>query len=280
VSLIGAHVSVAGGVCRAIERGEALHCESMQIFTKNQLQWRAAPLPQGVCDRFLEMWSKSGIRKIVAHSSYLINLAGSEKIRKKSINALVDEVLRCDQLGIDDLVLHPGSHRGDGLKTGIERVAGSLENVFERTDGFRVRILLETMAGQGDGIGASLDELAAVLDLLEGHDRMGICMDTCNLFASGYEIRSPEGYERLVRRAEKLFGRERIRCWHLNDSREAKGSRKDRHQHIGAGQIGLEAFGRIVVDGRWADVPCILETPKENQGDRKNLSLLRKLRGF
>jgi len=280
VSLIGAHVSIAGGICRALERGEALGCESMQIFTKNQLQWRSAPLPQGVCDRFLRMWSKTGIGKIVVHSSYLINLAGSEKIRRKSIDALVDEVLRCDQLGIDDLVLHPGSHRGDGLKAGIERVAASLENVFERTDGSRVRVLLETMAGQGDGIGASLDELAAVFDSLGGHDRIGICMDTCHLFASGYEIRSPEGYERLVGRVEKLFGKERVRCWHLNDSREVKGSGKDRHQHIGAGQIGLEAFGRIVTDGRWSGVPCILETPKEDQGDTRNLSLLRKLRGF
>lgn len=280
MSLIGAHVSAAGGVYRAIERGEALGCEAIQIFTKNQLQWRGAPLPDGVCERFLKMWGKSGIRKVVAHSSYLINLAGSEKIRKKSIDALEDEVIRCDQLGIDDLVLHPGSHRGEGLETGIERIVRSLESLFERTDGLRVRILLETMAGQGEGIGASLDELAAVFDMLGGHDRIGICLDTCHLFAAGYEIRTPDSYERLVGRVDRLFGMENIRCWHLNDSREKKGARKDRHQHIGAGEIGMEPFGRIVTDARWADVPCILETPKEEQGDMKNLSLLRKLRGF
>lgn len=278
--MIGAHISVAGGLHRAIERGEALGCEAIQIFTKNQLQWRASPVSQGACERFLKSWSGSGIRKVVAHASYLINLAGSERIRVKSIDALVDEVRRCDQLGIDDLVLHPGSHRGDGPVAGIGRIAQSLENMYDKTDGLRVRILLETMAGQGDGIGASLEELAAVLDALGRHDRVGICLDTCHLFAAGYEVRTPEGYERVTRRVEKLFGRSRVGCWHLNDSRSERGSGKDRHQHLGEGEIGTDAFGRIVADDRWLETPCILETPKDNGGDLKNLSVLRKLRGF
>ncbi|HAA47478.1 MAG TPA: endonuclease [Synergistaceae bacterium] len=280
MSLIGAHVSVSGGLHRAIERGEALGCEAIQIFTKNQLQWRASPIPQAASERFLKAWIESSIRKVVAHGSYLINLAGSNEIRKKSIDALSDELLRCDQLGIDDLVLHPGSHRGDGWEVGFSRVVSALEAVLDRTESLRVRILLETMAGQGDGIGSSLEELAALFDALEVAERIGICLDTCHLFVAGYEIRSREGYERILRRVDKYFGLERVGCWHLNDSKEEKGVRRDRHQHIGAGKIGNDAFGRIVSDPRWEDTPCIIETPKEDQGDVRNLSILRKLRGF
>ena len=272
-------MSIAGGLWKAIERGELLSCEAIQIFTKNQLQWHSSPLPDHVADRFLRTWRESCIRKVVAHASYLINLDGEENVRRKSIESLVQEIKRCDQLGIEDLVLHPGSHRGVGVEEGLKRLSGSLEEVFVRSEEVRVRILLETMAGAGDGLGANLEELEWVLNSLDWTSRLGICVDTCHIFASGYELRTPYAYEKLVQTLEKLFGLERIRCWHLNDSKEERGSRKDRHQHIGEGKIGEQVFSRIVSDPKWADVPCILETPKEKGSDIRNLTLLRKMRG-
>ncbi len=280
MSLIGAHVSAAGGVWLALERGDSLGCESIQIFTKNQLQWRAAPLSSSACERFMNAWRQSPISRIIAHASYLLNLAAEGETRSRSLAALSDEILRCDQLGIDDLVLHPGSHLGAGVEKGRNLVAEALGQVIAQTGGSRTRVLLETMSGQGHTLGSTLDEIAWIMDRVDDPSRLGVCLDTCHLFAGGCELRGRVSYDRLVRSVERLFGTESIGCWHLNDSRMDMGSHLDRHEHIGEGLIGVEVFSCIVSDPRWKDTPCLLETPKEGQGDKGNLALLRKLRGY
>ena len=280
MSFIGTHVSAAGGVWQGIKRGEALACESVQIFTRNQLQWRTRPLSASACERFMRAWSSSPIRKVVAHAPYLLNLAAEGDTRNRSIMSLAEEIQRCEQLGVDDLVLHPGSHLGHGEETGRELVVSGLKQVISRTDPSRTRILLETMSGQGHTLGSTLEELAWIFDEVDCSSRLGICLDTCHLFAGGYELRGRVSYERLCSAADRLFGIDNVRCWHLNDSKKGLGSRLDRHQHIGEGMIGVELFSCIVSDPRWNSTPCILETPKEGPGDEGNLALLRKMRGF
>lgn len=280
MSLIGTHVSAAGGVWQAIERGEALGCESIQLFTKNQLQWRASPLSGPACEKFMKAWGQSRIASVTAHASYLLNLAAEGETRSRSILSLVEEIQRCDQLGIDDLVLHPGSHLGTGVGAGTGLVAEALRRVIDQTGACRTRILLETMSGQGNTLGSTLEELARVLENVDDISRVGICLDTCHLFAGGYELRGRVSYERLVKSVERLFGADSVGCWHLNDSMADLGSRLDRHEHIGEGRIGVELFACIVSDPLWSDTPCLLETPKEGPGDEGNLSLLRKLRGY
>ncbi len=280
MSLIGAHVSVAGGVWNAISRGESLGCESIQIFTRNQLQWNAPPIADSVASRFMDAWKKSSIGKVVVHASYLINLASEGKTRERSITSLVEEIRRCEQLGIDDIVLHPGSHLGAGAETGRGLVSGSLRQVIDRTSTARTRILIETMSGQGNTIGSSIEEIAWIIDKVGDHSRVGLCLDTCHLFAGGYELRGRSSYERLVRTVEKHVGTDRMGCWHLNDSKKEMGSRLDRHEHLGEGHIGSEVFSCIVSDPLWEDTPCLLETPKGGPGDEGNLALLKKLRGY
>ena len=279
MSLIGAHVSIAGGLWKAIERGESLGCEAIQIFTKNQLQWRASPISESVGSRFMAAWSRSAIKKVVAHASYLLNLASGKEKREKSVAVLAEEIERCEALGIEDLVLHPGSHLGEGLEYGRELVAEGLKCALERTSGMRTRVLLETMSGQGYSIGTTIEDLAWILDRVDDPSRAGICLDTCHLFAGGYELRGRTSYDRFVRSVEKHIGLERVGCWHLNDSKAEMGSRIDRHQHLGEGFLGLDLFSSIITDPRWKDVPCLLETPKGPPGDRGNIALLRKLRG-
>ena len=279
MSLIGAHISIAGGLWKAIERGESLGCEAIQVFTKNQLQWRASPISESVGSRFMAAWSRSAIKKVVAHASYLLNLASGKEKREKSVAVLAEEIERCEALGIEDLVLHPGSHLGEGLEYGRELVAEGLKCALERTSGMRTRVLLETMSGQGYSIGTTIEDLAWILDRVDDPSRAGICLDTCHLFAGGYELRGRTSYDRFVRSVEKHIGLERVGCWHLNDSKAEMGSRIDRHQHLGEGFLGLDLFSSIITDPRWNDVPCLLETPKGPPGDRGNIALLRKLRG-
>lgn len=279
MTLLGAHISVAGGLEKAFDRGESLGCAAIQIFTKNQLQWRSAPLPAGVCERFLRRWSESPIQKVVAHASYLINLAAPGTLGEKSSLSLQDEIERCDSLGITEIVLHPGSAKENPVEEAIRLVSGRLRSVLARTEGKRVRILLETMAGQGAFLGAKLEEIAMLVEGTDWDDRIGICLDTCHLFASGYDFRSPEAYERLIFSVDRLVGLERIGCIHLNDSVHARGRRLDRHSHLGDGEIGLSPFGYFVTDERFSFVPCILETPLEGIGHGGDLALLRKLQG-
>ncbi|MCW1713815.1 MULTISPECIES: deoxyribonuclease IV [Synergistaceae] len=279
MALIGAHISVAGGLHRAYQRADAAGCESMQIFTRNQRQWSNDPLSFREIEEFYRASKDSSVRKVVSHASYLINLGGNDHVRGKSEEALISELERCRHLSIDDVVLHPGFALESTGEAALARVSASLLKVLEATSDIKVRILLETMAGQGSVLGGDISEFSAILDHLEGHPRIGFCVDICHVFAAGYEIRTHESYNRLVGLLEKHVGLERIHCWHLSDSKMDKGSKKDRHQHLGEGTIGLEPFSMLVNDVRFDNVPAILETPKEGIGDEGNLSLLRKLRG-
>ena len=279
MALIGAHISVAGGLHRAYQRADAAGCESMQIFTRNQRQWSNDPLSFREIEEFYRASKDSSVRKVVSHASYLINLGGNDHVRGKSEEALISELERCRHLSIDDVVLHPGFALESTGEAALARVSASLLKVLEATSDIKVRILLETMAGQGSVLGGDISEFSVILDHLEGHPRIGFCVDICHVFAAGYEIRTHESYNRLVGLLEKHVGLERIHCWHLSDSKMDKGSKKDRHQHLGEGTIGLEPFSMLVNDVRFDNVPAILETPKEGIGDEGNLSLLRKLRG-
>ncbi len=272
-------MSVAGGLFRAIERAEALGCEAIQIFTRNPLQWHGKALSSAEVEAFRRAWLSSSVEVVVAHASYLINLAGDSHVARRSTDALVDEISRCYQLGIDGVVLHPGSAKGTPPDDALRRLAESLSAVLERTQAEPVPIFLETMSGQGDVLGANLDELTEVMDRLEWDSRLRVCVDLCHVFGAGYDVAGEGGYERLVSALSRKFGLERIACWHLSDNRGTRGSRVDRHAHIGQGEIGATAFGMLVSDVRFARVPAILETPKDGVGDEGNLALLRKLRG-
>lgn len=279
MAIIGAHVSISGGLEKGIERGEALGCEAIQIFTKNQLQWKSAPLSQSRGERFYRAWAASSIQKIVVHASYLINLAAVDATGPKSVTALEDEIERCELLGIDDLVLHPGSSRGRSAESALELVAERLDAIMDRTVHKRVRILLETMAGQGDLLGRDFKQFAMILEKIDWNPLVGICMDTCHLFAAGFDLRSRAAYQRLLDNVDSSIGLERIGCWHLNDSFHDLGRGLDRHAHIGEGSLGLEPFALILNDPLWADTPCILETPLESPGHAGNMAILRKIRG-
>lgn len=279
MALLGAHVSIAGGIDKCIARGEALGCEAIQIFSKNQLQWRSAPISHGAAERFHSHWSKSNIVHVVVHASYLINLAATDETGTRSEAALQDEVERCDLLGVDDLVLHPGSSRGRPADEALDLVSRRLGAVLRRTEGKRVRILLETMAGQGSLLGGDFAHFRHIFDALDWHPRLGICLDTCHLFAAGHDIRRDPAYRKLLGKIDNAVGLERVFCWHFNDSVHDLGRGLDRHAHIGEGALGTLPFSLIVNDPLWEHTPCIVETPVTGQGHGGDLALLRKLRG-
>ena len=277
--LLGAHISAAGGLHKAYERADAIGCESMQIFTRNQRQWLNKPLSFREIEDFYRASKESSVRKVVSHASYLINLAGNSEIREKSEDALISELDRCRHLSINDVVLHPGFALGMPEDAALKQVAGSLLRVLEATSESKVRILLETMAGQGSVLGGDIAEFSAMLDLVEDHPRIGFCVDICHVFAAGYEMRTHDSYSRLAGVLDRHVGLDRVHCWHLSDSKMERGSKMDRHQHLGEGTIGLAPFSMLVNDPRFESVPAILETPKEGPGDEGNLAILRKLRG-
>jgi deoxyribonuclease-4 len=222
----------------------------------------------------------SSLRSVVSHASYLLNLAGDDHTRNRSKQALAEEIERCDQLGIDAVVLHPGSSKGIERGRALERLADALRDVLSATEETRVTVLLETMAGQGDILGTGVEELADVIEMLGWDDRLGVCVDICHLFGAGLDLRTEGGYERLVASLKKQVGYARVGCWHMSDNKGKLGSRVDRHAHIGEGEIGFIPFGMLVSDERFSNTPTVLETPKEGIGDEGNLALLRKLRGF
>ena len=279
MALIGAHISVAGGLHKAYQRADAVGCESMQIFTRNQRQWLNKPLSFQEIEDFYWASKESSVKKVVSHASYLINLAGNDETREKSEEALIKELERCNDLSINDVILHPGFAVNGTGEEALRQVSGSLLKVLDATSDIKVRILLETMAGQGSVLGGDIAQFSDLLDLVEDHPRIGFCVDICHVFAAGYEVRTHESYNRLTAILHKHVGLERVHCWHLSDSKKEKGSKKDRHQHLGEGTIGLNPFSMLVNDPRFEDIPAILETPKEGTGDEGNLALLRKLRG-
>jgi deoxyribonuclease-4 len=282
--MFGVHMSIAGGFDQAVARARRAGCDCFQIFVKNQRQWQAPPMDDAAVLRWRQARNDACPGPVVAHSTYLINLASPlVAIRRRSISALVDELLRCERLGIGHLVLHPGSHMGRGEEAGLRRVASALGIALQRTEGARTRILLETTAGQGTALGGRFEDLSELLERADFPARVGVCLDTCHVFAAGYDISTEQGYARVMDRLDAVVGVGRVGCIHLNDSRAACGSRVDRHEHIGEGKIGRTAFKCLVNDTRWEHIPKILETPKGRDArgrdlDRVNLARLRRMR--
>ena len=276
----GAHVSTAGGVSKAFQRAEDVGCDTMQIFTRNNNRWASKPLDESEIQRWHARWQQSPVRPVVSHAAYLINLASSdEALWEKSINAFIDELERAEALGLLGVVLHPGSPKGDGEEYGIARIAQALDICHERTAGFKTLTLLETTAGTGQHLGYRFEQLAAMRAAVNAPERVAFCFDTCHVFAAGYELRTPEGYAETMDAFDRHIGLELLKCFHFNDSKFDLGSRKDRHEHIGKGFIGLDGFRHIVNDPRFEEVPMILETPKSKDmhEDVENLAVLRSL---
>jgi deoxyribonuclease-4 len=278
---LGAHMSIAGGVARAIRRGESVGCETIQIFTKNNNRWVGKPLLPEECDEFAREQARTGIEPIFAHNCYLINLASPrEELYERSITAMRDEIERAEALGLSAIVLHPGAHKGTGLKAGVRRIASALDRLSEECPGYRPRLLLETTAGQGTSIGHRFAHLRMIMEGVSRPEHLGVCIDTCHMLAAGYEIRTAAGYEQTLRELDDAVGLGNVRAAHLNDSLRDLGARVDRHTHIGQGTLGLEPFRLLLNDPRLANVPGVLETPKNEacDEDRVNLEILRGLR--
>lgn len=276
---LGAHESAAGGLFKAFDRIEQVNGEALQIFTKNQRQWNPPPLTKKEIEQFTNRWHSAGSIEVASHGSYLVNLAtGKEELLKKSIQSFTAELDRCHKLRIPYAVLHPGSHGGDGIDSGIKRFVHGLDVVFEQSHPDTM-VLLETMAGQGTGIGSRFEELGSILEQSKFSERIGVCLDTCHIFAAGYDIRSAESYEQTMSEFDHHVGLDRIRFFHLNDSKKELGSRVDRHEHIGHGCIGLDGFANLLNDRRFKNHSMTLETPKggDLSEDRKNLRTLREL---
>lgn len=272
--LLGAHMSAAGGVSKAFARAESVDSTALQIFVKNANQWKAKPIPADEIAAFAAERRRTGIRPVIAHASYLINLASPEKeLFDRSVAALVDELERCEALELDGLVLHPGSHVGQGEEKGLARVAQGVNAAFRGTKGFRVKLLLETTAGQGTNLGARFEHLAAIRTAVKEPERVGWCVDTCHVFAAGYDLRTPEAVAATLSEFERILGFDALGAVHLNDSLKPFASRRDRHAQLGEGEIGRAGFAAFLRDERLRRVPVILETPKGEslREDRRNL---------
>ncbi len=278
---LGAHMSIAGGLDRAPLRGQQVGCDTIQVFTKSNRQWQAKPLSEREVATFQTNLRATGIGPVVAHDCYLVNLAAPKRVVwKKSVVAFRVEMERAERLGIPYLVTHPGQHLGAGEAEGVRRVAEAVNCLHAALPKARVQILLETTAGQGSSLGHRFEQLAAILERVEQPNRVGVCLDTCHVFAAGYDIGSPAGYRRTMRDLDACLGLWRLKAIHLNDSQKGLGSRVDRHTHIGQGLLGLAAFRLIVTDPRLRRVPMILETPTDGdfvKTDRLNLARLRRL---
>jgi deoxyribonuclease IV len=285
---LGAHMSVAGGLPRAVERAVVHRCEALQIFAKNASQWRGRTIPREEVREFRARIKASGISPVVSHASYLINLATTSRaLRDRSLEAMGDEIDRAEALGLMGVVLHPGCYTAGNEADGLGLIAeGLLELLRARRSG-KTMILLEHTAGQGTSLGATFEQLASIIAKMNDHRRVGVCLDTCHLLASGYDLCSPEGYASTFTQFGRLVGFDRLKAFHLNDSKRPLGSRVDRHEHIGQGFLGLDPFRRIVNDRRFRGLPMLLETPKgEGKAtgpiavdpmDEKNLETLRSL---
>jgi deoxyribonuclease IV len=279
----GAHMSIAGGHDRAARAAHRLGFDAVQLFTKSSNQWRAKPLTEAHVAAFRTALDETGIVAAVAHDSYLINLGSpDDALWARSVDALTEELGRTAALGLLGLVCHPGAHMGAGEEAGLDRVARGLDEVHRRTRDDAPPILLETTAGQGTCLGHRFEHLGGILERVAAPGRLGICVDTCHIFAAGYSLTEPEQYNTTIAALDRAVGLERVRVWHLNDSQRAGGSRVDRHAGIGRGRMGLEPFRLLVNDPRFAAVPMILETPKGTEGgedlDAINLRVLRQLR--
>lgn len=272
--LFGAHMSIAGEISHAIDRGESIQCTSIQIFTKSNRQWQAKPIAENDAEAFKQKLKNSSITSVIAHASYLINIGSpNPDAEKKSLEALDIEFKRCAQLSIPYLVLHPGSYTTSDEQTCIKQISKNLDILLAHNP--QGAILLETMAGQGSQVGHTFEQLAHIIHLAEHKNRIGICFDTCHAFASGYDFREEQSYNHMWQEFDTIIGLEKLKAFHLNDSHKDLGSRVDRHADIGQGKIGLKAFELLFNDTRFFDVPKILETPRTELSDyRRNMDIL------
>jgi deoxyribonuclease IV len=278
--LLGAHMSIAGGVDKSLLLGKTVDCEAIQVFTKSSRQWAAKPYTKEEIELFGLNRKETGITTVIAHDSYLLNLGSpDEALRKRSVAAFIDELERCEILGVSNLVAHPGSHVGAGEEEGIKTIARSLDEVHKACPGYKTKVTLEITAGQGSNLGYRFEQIAQIFDATQQNERLRVCFDTEHAFAAGYDIRTREGYERTFAEFDETIGLDRLAAFHLNDSKKELNSRVDRHEHIGKGHIGVEAFRFLLNDKRFWGLPMCLETPKgpDLKEDKENLDLLRSL---
>lgn len=259
----GAHMSVAGGLPRAVARAVVHRCDALQVFAKNANQWRGRPLPPDEIAQFRRDVASAGLVAVVSHASYLINLATADAaLRAQSCEAMADELDRAEALGLLGVVLHPGAYTTGRASDGIRLIADNLRELLDARAAGTTMVLLECTAGQGSSIGSRFEELAEIIGLMDGHARVGVCLDTCHLLAAGYDLTTDDGYAETFAAFGRIVGFDRLRVFHVNDSKKPLGSRVDRHEHIGKGHLGLESFRRLVNDRRFASIPMLLETPK------------------
>ncbi len=276
--ILGAHVSIAGGVQNAPLNGQKIGCDAIQMFAKNQTQWKAKPYSDDNIEGFKRNFEAVALKSVVIHDSYLINLCATDKNKlRMSIDAFVDELERAEALGVPYVVTHPGSHLGNGEDWGIAKIAESLDEIHERTPNLKVVTLLETTAGQGTNLGYTFEHIAGMRDNVKDKDRVGVCIDTCHMFAAGYNLKQKDGYEDTWKKFEDVISLENLKAAHINDSKKEYESRVDRHEHLGEGHIGIDLFRWLVNDPRFANLPGLLETPGEEKDFERNLKLLRSL---
>ena len=270
--LLGAHISISGGLEKAFSRGESIGCTAIQMFTKSNRQWNCKPLTALEIQLFKDAWKQSYIQDVIVHAAYLINIGSSNpEVMRKSSLALKEELSRCEQLGIPYLVLHPGSNGDGSPEVSLAQIAEQLDLVLTAVPG-KTQILLETMAGQGSNLCSQFEELAAIYKASHHKNRIGVCFDTCHAFAAGYDMRTQESYQALWENFDKIIGLTLLKAIHVNDSKKELGSRVDRHEDIGKGKLGLEAFKLLFNDSRFFTIPKILETPKDDLSqDLKNM---------
>jgi deoxyribonuclease-4 len=276
-------MSIAGGYYKAVDAAAALKMDCVQIFTKNNNQWHAKPLTDDDVSRFRDALERTGIQKPCAHDSYLINLASPrDDLWQKSLDAFVIELQRAEALGLAGVVMHPGSYVESTEEQGLNRIVQAIDLAVEQTSGFQTEIWLETTAGQGTNLGWKFEHLQFIISEMAENHRVGVCVDTCHIFAAGYPIQSTADYQATMKTFDDTVGIDRIRAFHLNDSKRVLGSRVDRHEHIGEGCLGREPFRHVLNDSRFANMPMYLETSKGERDDGKqwdavNMSKLRRL---
>jgi deoxyribonuclease-4 len=282
MAILGAHMSIAGGYYKAVEAAAEYGMDCVQLFTKNNNQWRAKPISDEEAAAFTEaLWEKK-IAHPLSHSSYLINLASpEEELWKKSIDGMVVELERAQQLAVPYVVMHPGAYTTSCEEAGLERIAAALDEIHARLPRAKAKVLLENTAGQGSCLGCDFEHLAAIISAVRKPDRLGVCIDTCHAFAAGYPLATKREFNKTFAELDRLVGLERVKAFHLNDSKRELGSRVDRHEHIGHGHLGLEPFRHLLNDRRFREIPMYLETAKdEHEGEQWDAINLRTLRSL
>jgi len=280
VPLLGAHMSIAGGLHLAFARIHEVQGESLQIFLSNQRQWQTVPLTSQMVEDFRQQWKENDCMPVAAHDSYLINLAAPDPTTlERSVAAFADELQRAAALGIPFLITHPGSHRGEGVEAGLERFVENMDRAITRSKTSTVMVLIENTAGQGTNLGSTFEEISFIISESQYGDGLGVCFDTSHAFAAGYDIRTRATYEDTLSKFDQIIGLEKLKFFHINDSKRPLDSRVDRHEHIGEGEIGLAGFRLLLNDPRFRQHPMVLETPKgkELKEDKENLRVLRSL---